>query len=889
MGFWGNTSQQPTKQKKYANINSDQLNSNQQAVPVKYLAGRHYVAGDWLTPAYNPVAKPVKTQTGKSETSTTGYKYYCDFALLFCTGGRHPVDAVYKVIVDSDIRWTGNVQRVPGVDFETITIDGLGPMNLYWGTETQAIDSILLTPRTITDPSTNPQDSTTFPANPPTGGAPVSGGVAAGDSNPYSGHYDHHPAYRGQCYAVFPGWFLGRDRTNVQNIQLELERGCPFFGTDIFCDPSGNGINPIAVLYDWLTDTRFGMGMADSQLNQQLFQAAYNALETSLLPGRISPVITTQDDFRKAIATLLEYFDGWIRRNGQIIEAGIWKRGTDVVSIATLTDDDLLHDPELEPQGWGPTVNEVTVVYHDKDHHYNDYVQRYNDPTNFRITGGPRPITYQRPWITDFNVAKTYARLVGAFMAMPYTHGTLTIKREWLTNNQVLPGIVFTYNSSFYGLSFFMRLYEIEYPADKAAEAVLTVEWERSKWPAIYLAPGVHGPGGFVSGPRAVFQSQMSEIPYLLADHAFLTQLVPFAVRGNVEVQGYRIWISFDGGNTYQIVPNASSTSMFGSMGLVNTAVGATDTTILTNLYGVDLDEVVTQTPAQQQDDTLLLMVAGEMMSVGTVNALGAGLYSISVLRGRYGTTANAYPVGQFMAFIYRDRLRLLDNTQFIPGTTIAYKYQPFTADADYDLTAIAPTPYTIIGFAPVPAPVLSPSAGAFVGSVTVSCSAAPAGFTTRYTIDGSPVLPVSPAWPGAGAGTLGFTGTTLVRVRFMAPTGRQSAEVSAQYTLTTGTAPQAQCSAPTWSFSGTLGSTGGYLTLTPTTAGSTTLYSLNGGATLTYSAPIYLNCTSTGDAVEFWATKSGLLDSTHTTVDNTKSKVYGGGDPGYGGGHLPP
>jgi hypothetical protein len=879
MGFWGNTAQTTKQQKKYANINADQLNSNQQAVPVKYLAGRTYVAGDFLTPAYNPKAVPVKTQTGKSSSSTTGYKYFADFALLFCTGGRHPVDSVHKVIVDSDIRWSGTISRVPGVDSEVITVDGLGPITLYWGTETQAIDSTLLTPRAVAGGSTDPTDSTTWPENPATGGAPTFQGKAAGDPNPFSGHYDKHPAYRGQCYAVFKGWALGRDRTNVQNIQLELKRGCPFFGTDIFADD--NGINPIAILYDWLTDTRFGMGMSDSQLSQQMFQTAYNALETSLMPARISPLITSQDDFRKAVATLLEYFDGWIRRNGQVIEAGLWKRGTDVVSIATLTDDDLLHDPELSPQGWGPTANEITVVYKDKDHHYNDYVQSYRDATNFRITGGPRPLTYQRPWITDFNIAKTYARLIGAFMAMPYTTGTLTVKREWLTNNQILPGLVFTYNSAFYGLSFFMRLYEIEYPADKAAEAVLTVEWERSKWPAIYLAPGVHGPGGFVSGPRAIWQSQMSEIPYLLADHKFLTQLVPFAVRGNVEVQGFRVWVSFDGGATYQIVPTSSSTSMFGSMGLVNTAVLATDTTILTNLYGIDLDLVVSQTPAQQLDDTLLLLVGSEMMSVGTVNALGAGLYSINVLRGRYGTTAAAYSVGAFMAFIFRDRLLLLDNTQFIPGKTIAYKYQPFTADADYDLTSVPMASYTIIGFATVPTPVLTPPPGGFVTSITISCSAAPAGFTARYTLDGTPAMLTSAAWPGGGSGTITLTASTLVRVQFIAASGQHSTELAAQYTLATGTAPASQCGAPTWTFSGTLGSTAGNLTLTVTTAGSAISYILNSGSTVAYSAPIYMNV---GDVVEFWATKSGLLDSAHTTIDNSKDKVYGGSGGGRGG-----
>ena len=211
MGFWGNTSNQQKQQKKFANISNDQINSNQQAVPVKYLAGRTYVAGDYITPAYNPKAKPVKTQSGKNESSTTGYKYFADFALMFCTGGRRPVDAVYKVIVDSDIRWTGNVQR-GAADYETIAVEGLGTIYLYWGTETQPIDSTLLSPRGVPGGSTDPNDSTTFPEAPATGGAPTYQGMAAGDSDPYSGHYDKHPAYRGQCYGVFKNWSLGRDR-----------------------------------------------------------------------------------------------------------------------------------------------------------------------------------------------------------------------------------------------------------------------------------------------------------------------------------------------------------------------------------------------------------------------------------------------------------------------------------------------------------------------------------------------------------------------------------------------------------------------------------------------------------------------------------------------------
>jgi len=219
---------------------------------------------------------------------------------------------------------------------------------------------------------------------------------------------------------------------------------------------------------------------------------------------------------------------------------------------------------------------------------------------------------------------------------------------------------------------------------------------------------------------------------------------------------------------------------------------------------------------------------------------------------------------------------------------TINYKYQPFTADADYDLTAISPQTYTIIGFATVPTPVLSPPPGAFVTSIVISCSAAPAGFTAYYTLDGTPVDNFSTPWPGGGAGTITLTASTLVRVKFIALSGQRSDELSAQYTLAT-VAPTAQCSAPAWSFSGTLNVTSGNITLTATTAGSSISYSKNGGATQTYASPVSLACTTSGDTIEFWATKAGLLDSVHVTIDNTKSRDYGGGGDRGGGGHYPP
>jgi hypothetical protein len=879
--LWGNTANTPPEPKKFANISNDQINSNQQAVPVKYLAGRNYVAGDYISPAYNPRAVPIRTQTGKSESSTTGYKYFADFALLFCCGGRRPVDAVYKVIVDSDIRWDGNVTR--GIsDREVIQVPDLGTLCLYWGSESQAIDNVLLQARGIATGGINPQDSTTWPpAGQDDSRQHSFGGFFSGNANPYSGHYDVHPAYRGQCYGVFKNWKLGRDRTSVPNIQLELKRGCPWIN-GAFIAAEDRGINPVAVLYDWLTDTRFGMAIPESFLNKASFNTAYTQLEA--ITGRISPLVTSQTDFRQIIAELMEYYDGWIRRNGRLIEVGMWQSG-DVNSTVHLLDDDLLAEPQLEPQGWGPTVNELTVVYKDRQHHFNDYVQNYRDPNNFRITGGPRPETFSRPWLTDAALAKAYARTSGAALALPFTSGNLTVKREWLTAHAMLPGKLFWFDSGFYGLSFLVRLLEVEHQADNSASAIMTVEWERSKWPSLYVPPPFQGPGGFVLGPRAIWQLRVAEVPYLMEDQRYDTQIITLAVRGNVEVQGYRTWVSFDGGNTYQILPSDSSSGSFASFGRTFGAMGDHGGGMGFYLFGIDLDKVVSQTDAQWKDDNLLCFIENEVLSIGKIISYGYGFFTAYTLRGRFGTVPAPHPADTSIFFLFRANLKLIDNAGFIPGAAIKVKLQPFTADLDYDLNAVTPINYTIVGFNDIPAPVIYPGPMAFTGTLNVSVSAPATGMTVRYTTNGTEVTGTSAEWPRGGGGAysvVSLTSTRTLRVRFYAVSGRYSPETIATYTKVQQIPglppPSQQCGAPSWSFSGTLRHTGGNLTLTATTTGSVIHYSKNGGGTLTYSTPIALACTTTGDTVKFWATLAGLDQSPSVFVNNMLETTYGGG-----------
>jgi hypothetical protein len=102
MSFFG-LAQQPRTPKKVANISGDDISTNQEAIPVPYLAGVNRIALQWMAPVYSPKAKPVKTGGSKlTDAQISGYKYFGDLAGMVCLG---PIDVIYMIIIDNIIAW----------------------------------------------------------------------------------------------------------------------------------------------------------------------------------------------------------------------------------------------------------------------------------------------------------------------------------------------------------------------------------------------------------------------------------------------------------------------------------------------------------------------------------------------------------------------------------------------------------------------------------------------------------------------------------------------------------------------------------------------------------------------------------------------------------------
>ncbi len=163
--MFGSTAAAPPPEKKVANIDSDQVSSNQQAIPVRYVLGRTRAELHQIAPIYNKRSEKVTAKTGKDETATIGYIWYGDFAGIWCAVGRRvPLARLYKIIFDSQIVWESTSGLIVADPYSPVTVAEFGAGRVYGGRPTQPQDDLVLKPTATTiPPGVNPRDASGWP------------------------------------------------------------------------------------------------------------------------------------------------------------------------------------------------------------------------------------------------------------------------------------------------------------------------------------------------------------------------------------------------------------------------------------------------------------------------------------------------------------------------------------------------------------------------------------------------------------------------------------------------------------------------------------------------------------------------------------------------------
>jgi len=157
--MFGSSVEAPPPEKKIANIDADQIATNQQAIPVPYVLGRRRLPLQYIAPVYNKRTEKVTAKTGKDSESTVGYVYFGDVAsVICCVGSRVPLAKLYRIIIESQVVWENTTGLTIGDPYSPVTVTTYGSGRIYAGRFNQPVDTLVLTPI-----STTPPDPGTYP------------------------------------------------------------------------------------------------------------------------------------------------------------------------------------------------------------------------------------------------------------------------------------------------------------------------------------------------------------------------------------------------------------------------------------------------------------------------------------------------------------------------------------------------------------------------------------------------------------------------------------------------------------------------------------------------------------------------------------------------------
>lgn len=358
------------------------------------------------------ISKTVRTGLWSSTRLTTGFRYYVGIQMGLCRG---PIDAVKRVWIGDVVVFEGSVPSglisiaSPGLfggdEFGSGGIEGV--YRIHNGAEDQATSAYL-----------------------------------AGFQSPL-------PAYRGTCYAVWEGGYIGNS-TSIKPFAFEIER-CP----NQLGLPSGqhivNGMdaNPAAVLYEIYTDTDWGLGFSSGDIDIPSFLAAGATLyaEGNGWSMCLDNVLQARDMIRE----VLRQVDGVVSMDpitGRY-KLTLCRGGYNVNTIRQLTD--CLEVMDYSRATWDETSNQVRVQFADRDKNYQDSFSQAHDLANQRLQGGELvTVTQQYPGVKTRALATNLASRSIRELSVPLVHARVIVDRSFW---DVFPGEMIAWTDTVFGFA----------------------------------------------------------------------------------------------------------------------------------------------------------------------------------------------------------------------------------------------------------------------------------------------------------------------------------------------------------------------------------------------------------------------------------------------------
>lgn len=602
---------------------------------------------------------------------------------------------------------------------------------------------------------------------------------------------DVHPTYAGVSYGIpgpnttpggnSNGFLLGQEVQAAPNIEGILQR------TPVQTVISGSAtslvdgqVNPAVAMAEILTGVN-GINLAAAQLDSTSWNAVATYLQTNTDLYYCSPLIDTGDTLRNVCDEFTQMVDGFIRYNPAtgLIEMGVYQHGVTPTlntagagdppnGVLTLTEDSLTERPQLKTTSWQGTYSRCTVRYYDRQLNFQQTSLHADDPRAWAVLKSVRELSVDRPWITRGEQALLHGRETLRVVGHAQMTGTLSVRREIgryiragdyvLLDVDIEPNMSTVYQ--------FFRVTKRTIPMTGPIKLEVLADNTLAAIPASNVGAPIIGQSPAVP---TLSYARICEVPTILSGQRGAVAIL--AQRPSNLVTGCDVFFDTATGGTF---PQLGTFSGFAARGTLQTNLTATATTIDVTVDTTQPDAAFfTQqfTANQQADDVMLAFiiqygtVAGdpgtsdggqisengsgyalvEIASVSTTSLVSAGVYALTVLRGRQNTTALAANTGNTEIWLIpRTNLTTFVNANFptlranrAAGTTPAYglfRLCAFDFTSEYPLASAADWSFRF--------PLESVSAPTLVLSAPASLAA------QNYSNPAYPVqIPVSGTW----------------------------------------------------------------------------------------------------------------------------------------------
>lgn len=241
------------------------------------------------------------------------------------------------------------------------------------------------------------------------------------------------PAYRGTCYIVPSAdpFYLGNS-TSIKKWAFECRRipnGLSLITAQAELN-SGNDANPMNVIYEILTDTEWGMGIAASDIDTSDFSTAAATLATE--NNGFSMLLDSDTEAAEMLRIVEKQIDGVVYFDQAAAKYKIKLARADY-TLGSLT---LISEANAELRdfgrgAWEDTTNEMRTQFAQRSNNYRQTFGLAQDTANIRIQETNITATKVYPGISERDLANDLAWRDLRTTSYPLAKATVAVDREF--------------------------------------------------------------------------------------------------------------------------------------------------------------------------------------------------------------------------------------------------------------------------------------------------------------------------------------------------------------------------------------------------------------------------------------------------------------------------